>query len=656
MQPRRCFAPVAIMLASALCAVPIASAVAQAPAASDTIVQLAVNPASRTDTPFVTLLDELQFRLEPDGRNTRRRRQVIQLLTDAAARAKSEQSFSFSPSHQTFTLHWVRVLRPDGTVVSDHPAQEQDADVPAAMNNPVYQEQKIRRLSLAGLTAGAILDLSWTVEEKAPYRAGDFYDLRFVNSPVEIIRFRYALDVPESFTPRIREHNVRVRPTEVVQSGRRVTLWTASNLPRVRAEPFLADSNDVVQSITVSPPGSWNDIAQWYQTLASDRYTLTPAVAHTIDSIVGAAPAKSQTDTIRALHRWVAQDIRYLSVALGIGGYQPRTPEQVLSTGFGDCKDKATLFVAALRKYGIEANPVLLSSNGSTDRNTPSIFQFDHAIAAVRNGDQWVFTDLTAEAIPYGVLPPSYQGGMGLIVLRDGRGEQVTLPAAPPDSNTSTIRVLGTLLADGSVTVRVTDQATGTSALRTRQAFYAPMEAAQRAGALRALGAAYFKDGTADSLITFNGRDLNADARISFRAQAANALRTVGTIKLFTMPTALRGPAQNYGTLATSLQAAPPRKFTIDVSRLLGATTSVTEFELTLPAGWTAELPKDVTSTSIAGKYQTHYSLQDRVLRITRTVQGARGVYAPQRIGEIIAWLKTVAADDVEFIQLTPPS
>lgn len=655
MQPGRCFVPVAAMLASALCTVPFASATAQASAASDTIVQLAVTPASPTDAPFITLLDELQFRLEPDGRNTRRRRQVIQLLTDAAARAKSEQSFSFSPSHQTFTLHWVRVLRPDGTVISDHPAQEQDADVPAAMNNPVYQEQKIRRLSLAGLTAGTILDLSWTVEEKAPYRAGDFYDQRFVNSPVEIVRFRYALDVPESFMPRIREHNVRVRPTETVQAGRRVTLWTANNLARVRAEPFFADSNDVVQSITVSPPGSWNDIAQWYQTLASGRYALTPAIARTVDSIVGAAHAKSQVDTIRALHRWVAQDIRYLSVALGIGGYQPRTPEQVLRTGFGDCKDKATLFVAALRKYGIDANPVLLSSNGSTDRNTPSIFQFDHAIAAVRSGDHWMFTDLTAESIPYGVLPPSYQGGMGLIVLRDGRGEQVTLPASPPDSNTSTIRVIGTLLADGSVTVRVTDHATGTSALRTRQAFYAPMEAAQRAGALRALGAAYFKDGTADSLTTFNGRDLNADALINFRAQATNALRTVGRIKLFTMPTALRGPAQNFGTLATNLLAAPPRKFTIDVNRLLGATTSITEFELTLPAGWTAELPKDVTSTSIAGKYQTGYSLQDGVLRITRTVQGARGVYAPQRIGEIIAWLKTVAADDVEFIQLMPP-
>lgn len=629
---------------------------ASAPLPSDSIVKFAIDPATRQGTALVMLLDEQEMRVEADGRNTRRRRQVMQLVSDAAARAKSEQSFSYSPSHQGFTLNWVRVLKPNGEVLSNKPAQEQDADVPAAMRNPVYQDQKIRRLSLSGVNAGTILDMSWTVEEKSPYRAGDFYDLRFVNSPVDIVRFRYVLDAPVALVPRILEYNLNIKRTETVAEGRRVSTWAANDLPHVVGEPFLSDSNGVIQSIVVASPGSWSDIGQWYHGLSKDRYQLSSTIAKRVDSIVAASGARTRIDTIKALHRWVAQDVRYVSVSLGIGGYQPRTPEQVLITGFGDCKDKATLFVAAARKYGIDANPVLLSSSGRTDRSAPSIFQFDHEIAAVRNGKAWTYTDLTAEAIPFGMIPSSYQGGMGLMVLADGKSDVVAFPITPVDSNASTVRIVGELQSDGAVVVRVDDRAIGSPSLGTRQSFFAPMDSTARAGAMRAIGNIYFKDGSADSLRAFNGKDLSADVRVGFRVTANNALRAVGNVKLFTMPATLRGPAQSFGVLANNLSAAPSRKFPVDVSRIVGPFTTTTQFELTLPDGWVAELPKNVTTTSIAGKYSSTYAQEGRVLRVSRTVQGARGVYAPERIAEVIAWLRAISADDVEFIQLKPPA
>ena len=71
------------------------------------------------------------------------------------------------------------------------------------------------------------------------------------------------------------------------------------------------------------------------------------------------------------------------ALSLGIGGYQPRTPAQVMETQYGDCKDKATLFIALARRMGVNAYPVLLSSTGGVERGLPSISQFDHMIAAV---------------------------------------------------------------------------------------------------------------------------------------------------------------------------------------------------------------------------------------------------------------------------------
>ena len=124
-------------------------------------------------------------------------------------------------------------------------------------------------------------------------------------------------------------------------------------------------------SITISAPKTWSEIASWYAGHARSRYTLDAAASRQVDSVI--AGARTRGDTIRALHRWVAQDVRYVSIALGLGGYQPRMPAEVLRTGFGDCKDKATLFIAALARHGIPASPVLLHSGDGADRDRHGI-------------------------------------------------------------------------------------------------------------------------------------------------------------------------------------------------------------------------------------------------------------------------------------------
>src|SRR5205814_4660366 len=160
------------------------------------------------------------------------------------------------------------------------------------------------------------------------------------------------------------------------------------------------DSNDVVMQVALSSPLTWQDVGKWYAQNARDRSSLGSAAKTKLQQILTTASPKTRDDSIRAVHRWVAQDIRYVSIALGLGGYQPRTPEEVTRTGFGDCKDKATLFVAALAKLGVPAFPVLLNAFGHVERRVPSVDQFNHVIAAVKRGDHYEFTDLTADILP----------------------------------------------------------------------------------------------------------------------------------------------------------------------------------------------------------------------------------------------------------------
>ena len=166
-------------------------------------------------------MDDLHFRVERDGR-TPRTRQVLQVVDANAVRALSERALSLRRSHQAVRIDWVRVLLPNGAVVSDRAAQDQESDVPAALATPVYGDQKVRRLSLAGVGAGTIIDMAWTMEERAPARSGDFLLRWSMNGGIPVVRSRLIVDAPDGFTPKFAERNIRaplVRRSEGVRDG-----------------------------------------------------------------------------------------------------------------------------------------------------------------------------------------------------------------------------------------------------------------------------------------------------------------------------------------------------------------------------------------------------------------------------------------------------
>ena len=614
---------------------------------SDTLYKLAVNPAAYSDQPIVWLLDDGVIRYDDQGRETRTYRKVIQVLKQEIAEQLSEQSFSYSPGHERLTINWIKVVKPNGEVISAAPTQIQESDVPARMGDPVYSDRRVKRLSLSGLAAGTILDYSVTTEELKPFLPGDFYNSWLVNPEMTILRSRYIVDVPANLDLRIRERNLTF-PRQVKSYGnRKAYTWATANVPLVKGERFAADSNGVRTTIEIGSPITWNRIAEWYAQNARDRYTTTPAVDAKLAEVT--RDARSREDSIRAIHRWIAQDIRYVSIALGMGGYQPRSPDAVVQSGYGDCKDKATLFVAALAKMGVTAYPVLLNSRGGVRRELPTIEQLNHAIAAIKRGSGYQFVDLTASLTPFGQLPYDEQGEFGLVVHPDGSGEEVTLPAEPDKGTGTTMRVAGTLSEEGVFNGSYYEEDTGRAQYFLRAMLENPLDSSARVNIPKQLVHRFFADGDADSLQAFNGKDLSAPARITFRIENARAVEHLGDAYMFTIPL---GGMASFARLADELAKEPKRRFPIDASRVLGAGTRSSEFRITLPAGWKARLPASVTATSAFGTYRSEYEQEGQVMRIARTFTGAKGVLPPERMPDLIAWFRQVGKDDAEHILL----
>ncbi len=616
---------------------------------ADTIYALAVDPAAHPEESSVLLLDDGIVIQQTDGTGSVTYRQVGQILNRDGIGRWAEETFGYDGGRQRFRLNWAKVVRPDGTVVSAEPIHQQVSDVPVPEQSPVYTDLKRVRVSLGGVEPGTIVDYSYTIETFKPVMPREFFANWSIDTGGTVLRSRYVLDVPEGYQLRTAPHHLKVVPEVTRAHGRVVREWSTSNLEYIEPELFAEpDSADFLQGMSHSGPNSWADIGTWYAGLAADRYTVTDSVWQAAQDAM--ADAGTEDGKVQALYRWIAQDIRYISISLGDGGYQPRTPAEVVRTRSGDCKDKATLFVALARKMGYEAYPVLLSSTGGVERSLPSVRQFDHEIAALRRDGKWTFLDLTAEVVPFGQIPPSYQGGFGLVVLEDGSVQEVSFPKSTPAQNVRDVTLTGEIHSDGSLAGWYVEKELGNLQYRLRSALSQDFSARDLVRLQDALANSVIDGATGDSLSIFDGRDLHALPELKVHIQAVRAARRNGSSGyVFTLPLASTGTASLVTRLEKELGT---RRYPIDIGAVIGPVTSNSEVVVTLPEGWTAELPSGVHADSEFGSYASEYSQTGRELRIVRRVSGREGVAPKEKLPDLIAWLKKLADDDVGFIAL----
>ena len=612
----------------------------------DSIYNMAVDSTQYPELGTALLLDDGVIKVESDGRHSATYRQVVQVLRERSVSTHEEQRFIYDPTHEKLTINWIRVVKPGGEVISDKAAQTQESDIPAEMSSPVYVNRKVLRLSLRGVAVGTLVDYSYTREELKPFRSGDFFTSWRVTAGTFVRRSRFEVDAPKDMNLRIEEENLPFARQETSANGRTHYLWATKDVPWVKGEMFAADSNDLDENIRIAAPGAWSDIGRWYAGLAKDRYAPTPALRDTVRALV--AKAKTFEDSLRAIHRWVAQDIRYVSISLGIGGFQPRLPDSVIHTGFGDCKDKATLFVAALGVLGIEAYPVLLNAGGYVDRAMPTIGQFDHAIAAIKRHGTYEYTDLTSGVTPLGELPYSDESQFALVVHKDGKTEEVTLPSDSPNANRLETHLTGKLSTTGTFDGRLEERATGTTADGMRSMMPERFDSAQRANVMRAMAEHVYPGADGDSLVAFNGKDLEADPKVSVLIRHGQATQQSGSTDVLTVPFGGNTLSQT----ASQLEAAPKRRFPIDASKVLGHINMTYEARITLPDGWHARLPPSLSAVSPFGTYESSYTQTGNDLVLRRHIEGATGIFPPSRVGDLIAWLKRAGGDRVNVILL----
>ena len=160
----------------------------------------------------------------------------------------------------------------------------------------------------------------------------------------------------------------------------------------------LSDRNP---RVTFSSFASYDQLGRAYADMIAPALAVTPKVQTFADKLTdGIADRRGQAEKI---YQWVSENIRYVSVQLGVGGYMPHAAEAVLENGYGDCKDHAVLLAALLKAKGIDSDIVAINaSNSYKVADAPSLDAFDHAINWLPEFNLYV--DSTIGVAPFGAL------------------------------------------------------------------------------------------------------------------------------------------------------------------------------------------------------------------------------------------------------------
>jgi len=423
-------------------------------------------PTYPDDTDAVVLLDERSTTVSSAGEVRTTYRKAFKILRPGGRTKGTLYVYFDSETQLTFLKAWSIT-----STNEEYEVKENEATETAAFSESLYADTRFKVLRIPAAQPGNIIGYEYQQKQR-PFvtQAVWFFQDEI---PVRHAHFRLELPSTWSYTAYWRNR----APVSPQQSGENRWTWDLADIEPIRSEPEMPAWRSIAGELGVSfapkayvPSNqgfnTWGQIGRWYAQLTVGRRDITPQIRDKTREIV--AGANDPLEKIRRLASYVQHGIRYVAIEIGIGGYQPHAAQDVLASGYGDCKDKATLLNTMLREAGIESYYVLINPDRDyLAPDFPSPLGFNHVILAIRmphdgvgNGifatlphekiGPLLLFDPTDSSTPLGYLPPSLQSNYGLLVT-DGEGELLKLPLAAPSINrilrvaTLTLNKLGDL-------------------------------------------------------------------------------------------------------------------------------------------------------------------------------------------------------------------
>jgi len=363
----------------------------------------------------------------------------------------------YTVGNDDIEIHHARTFLPDGRIVElDESNILRDIPPPEAVKAGLFVAARLMRLRMPEMTDDCVIDYAYSVKRKGHIMKGEYWRQTHFQTSEPILKYRFTIHTPQKMEFLYHVSGLNLQPKITETKYTRVYEFEAFDIPPIKEEKFMPAMQDLEYSITISSLKSWNQLALWYYTLIREQDHITPEIQKQTEQLLSGT--KERREKIQRLYEYVAENIRYIGIELGIWAIKPHPAELVFKEKYGDCKDKSTLLSTMLKAAGIKSYPVLISSGDSSKviREVPSLSYFNHMIlvAEAEEDGELIWLDPTVETAAFGYLPTGDQNRWAYIIVDEENSYLARSPVLPAEKNVKRVEMEIEVKPDLSISVK----------------------------------------------------------------------------------------------------------------------------------------------------------------------------------------------------------
>ena len=274
-----------------------------------------------------------------------------------------------------------------------------------------------------------------------------------------VVKSAFTFTAPVHYAYQWKGVRTAVQP-EIKESGSaKTSKWTFSRLPAPPKEPYHPFFGGEYTKIIIAPMqvsidghqgdfSNWEKIGHFFYGLNENRDALSPAMQATVGKLVD-----GNREKIDAIYKYLQQNHRYVSIQIGIGGWQTLDAAFVEQKKYGDCKALSNYMSSMLKVAGIESYvaDIYAGTRGSPEWHDDAPVPYaTHVILYVPVEDMWL--ECTSSTLPAGYLGDFTAGRQALLLTPEG-GKLVQTPTQTAADNTQISHISIRLDETGSAEV-----------------------------------------------------------------------------------------------------------------------------------------------------------------------------------------------------------
>lgn len=455
------------------------------------------------------------------------------------------------------------------------------------------------------------------------------------SSALSVQYSKYVIIAPKDYEVRYKAYNFPGSPVITENGNKKTYTWEIKNRPAISLESSGPALRELVPNVMFAPSdfeaegykgnmSTWLNFGKFMNQLYNNRDVLPANTKATVHQLTD--NLKTPREKVYALYDYLQKNTHYISIQLGIGGWQPFDATYVATKRYGDCKALSNYMVALLKEAGIKGNCVAIYGGDAENRplieDFSSLVQFNHVISCVPLDKDTIWLECTSQTRSPGYMG-SFTGDRKAILIDEDGGHVVSTPRYSVTDNVQTRVVTAVINAEGNLDAQVNTRFTGIQQEEAHGLMYGASKEQREKYLNSALNLPTYQVDKSN----YEEEKGSIPAIKEYLHLTSSGYASVSGKRLFIAPNLFNKTGLRYSQDSV-------RKYDIVCTNAFRDVDSVT---IQIPAGYMPEaMPPDSKLDSRFGKYYTSTKLDGDKIRYTRIYEKNKSRFPASDYAELV--------------------